>query len=475
MELPNNRGNLLTPTNTELITPVWFMFAQFKVMLHYISIFFWPFGLSFDYGWKIPSTIWACILPLILLIGIVGYGIKEFLKNNISIISFCIAWFFVIMLPRTTIIPSTEFVCDYKTYLASLAPLLLLGICFTYLATKVRLPNLHPQISNFVLPVILCTMLGFGSMNRNKIWFSLETLWEDVVTKTYPHVPARAYNNYAAGLVEAGKEDKAIEFYLKAIETDSTYAEPVVNLALHYQMKNDINTALRYYQHAMMLKESHPEMYNNLGLLHLNLKHYAQAIQSFETSLKLKPYYSKALFNLGRVYYEQNKLDQALVYYEKAMNGDQQTLNYCYTHGMVSYMAQHYDQAIKSLEKVEATHPNLNNTRFLLASCYYNTNQPQKALPYFEFIYMQNPTNPLCCYNYAQSLLQTGQFAKALPLFMQCKNVPQLPHAPLHFIKCLHKVGEKDQAKKEVANFIKQATNKTLKQMGLQLKKEIQV
>jgi tetratricopeptide (TPR) repeat protein len=468
VKMRNNRGNALTTKPQEYITPIKYLIGQFRVVLHYITMFFWPTGLSFDYGWKIPASFWspASLFPFIALMSILLSGLVLFIRNQINLVSFCIAWFFTVVTPRSSIIPSTEMVCDYKTYIASVGPLLFIALGVTYLVTRIK-------INKFVMPAVLLLTLGFVSMQRNKVWASRLHFWGDVIKKTEPHVPARAYNNYAVGLVNKGNQDEAIQCLLKAIKTDETYAEPVINLALQYQIKLDYSKALQHYRHAMTLKEVHPEMYNNLGLLHLKRKDYSKAEKSFKTALKLKKYYTKALFNLGQTYQQQKKLKEALKYYELSTKGNHPTINCYYTAGFMAYSLNKHRTTIKYLEYVERNSKNYRKTRPMLANSYYATKQYAKSLPIFKNQYFRNPDNSSTCYNYAQNLLQLKEYDRALPLFQKSLGSKKFIHAPLHTIKCLHYTGRTELAKQKLAQFLKTTPIPVLKQMGANLMKEI--
>jgi len=363
--IPSNRGNLLTASPKEFITPLKYLTGQFRVILHYITMFFWPFGLSFDYGWKIPLSFWSAssLLPFIALIGVLVAGLISFIKNKISLIAFCMAWFFAVILPRSSVIPSTELVCDYKTYLASLAPLFLIAFYLTYLIVKLT-SNRIIQIATIL---VLLAPLGFASMQRNKVWSSRLAFWGDVIEKTEGHVPARAYNNYAVGLAMTGKLEEAASFYKKSSRADMTYAEPVINLALHYQNKKDYRRAMTYYSYAMTLKEKHPEMFNNLGLLHLKQKNYDKAEKSFLMALKMRKHYSKSLFNLGQIYQIRKDFKKALHYYERAIRGDSSNLDFYYNYGKMCCVLGQFKKAIKSFEYIDARRKNYKQTPMLLA------------------------------------------------------------------------------------------------------------
>ncbi len=102
MAFKSNRGNILTSTPEEKITPKLFMISQFKVVLHYLTIFFWPLNLSFDYETKLSTSFWNndVIFPLLTLLLILLFATFLFIKNRTNFISFCVAWFFISILPR---------------------------------------------------------------------------------------------------------------------------------------------------------------------------------------------------------------------------------------------------------------------------------------------------------------------------------------------------------------------------------------
>ena len=69
MAVKNNIGNVLTHNPAIQITPYYFFISQFKVVLHYLWIFIWPFAISVEYDWKLAKSLFAadCIIPLMIL------------------------------------------------------------------------------------------------------------------------------------------------------------------------------------------------------------------------------------------------------------------------------------------------------------------------------------------------------------------------------------------------------------------------
>jgi protein O-mannosyl-transferase len=480
IEVENNRGNILTTTPEEKIKPVPYFISQFKVLQHYFFMFFWPLNIAFDYDYRLSKSFWDSdtIYPFLVMLSIVLLSLFLFIKNRTNIISFCIAWFFITILPRASFIPSTELVCDYKTYVSSFGMMLLIAVFFLYLIKSISYLSsafAHSKKQShykLALTSLLIILSGFATKSRNLIWSSELAFWEDAVKKA--PTKARLYNNYAVSLAEAGRVPEAMEVYKKASQLDPTYAEPVINLAFHYQFmgKNDI--ALKYYEKALHLKEMHPQMYNNLGILHLNDKHYPQAENCFKTAIKLRPYHSKAHYHLARTYQDQNKLEAAAHHYKLAYQGDLPDIDSCYLHGAISFQLQKYDEAIESLEEVKRLHPNYKNAVFLLANCYYNQRNYSNATANFELVYKRDPKNLANAYNYAQSLMKQNKYEPALSLFKLCNSDQKnFPFSQLHTVKCLAELGQKEKAKEQALTLIQNANTPEISNLGIDLLKEI--
>ena len=75
MEARNNIGNMLTETKGEKILPLHFLISQFKVILHYIWMFIWPFDISVEYDWKLSRSFFApdSLIPFFVLCIIAGF------------------------------------------------------------------------------------------------------------------------------------------------------------------------------------------------------------------------------------------------------------------------------------------------------------------------------------------------------------------------------------------------------------------
>lgn len=469
----NNRGNILTSSPQEHITLYPFFISQFKVIAHYIAIFVAPFSLSFDYDYKLSRSFfdWDVLAPLMLLLLLVGVLVLRLRKNKKDILVFAGAWFLISILPRASIFPGTELVCDYKTYIASFGIIVALAYGLTYAITflleKYSLRALwHPV----ALCVACFSCLGIVTKFRNNIWSSELAFWGDVIQKA-PN-KARAYHNYAVALADLGKRQEAIQYFCKAIEHDNHYAEPHINLGIMFHAQNDRARALAHYQRALEIGEAHPELFNGLGMFYFEAGQLAQAEAYLKDAIRYRGYYSLAHSNLARVYLAQNRIKAALQSFEDALAGDNPHISTCYLYGKICCELGNYQQAISVLEQIDK---NYEDVPFVLGGCYFSMRKYDLSAKNFEITYQKAPS-AASAYNYGLALLNAGKSAQALALFAECRRDDKnYPFAQLHYARCLVETGQKDSARKELVTTLKTIQNPYVKNDIVAYMKEVKL
>lgn len=477
-QLHNNRGNILTANAQEPITLLPYALSQFKVIVHYLMIFLFPVGLSFDYGTKLSENWYGAdvLLPLFFLMSIAAWAIWLYRRQTAHILSFCIAWFFITILPRASIFPSTELVCDYKTYPAAFG--VMLGVAYILVKGFHRLMHAWPmmetvrqnQVIKFGAQLAFCATLAFASHVRNFVWSSELVFWKDVIDKS---PKARALNNYAIALWDNGKTQDAMNYFHEAIAKDDWYAEPHVNLATIYQMTNNTAKALEHYKRALDIGEGHPELFHNLGVLHLAHQSFQSAEYCFMQAIQLRPHHAKAHLALGRLYQAQNRRDSALKSFQQAIASGLQDQDTYYAHGSLALEMGKTEDAIASLELVNKQYQ---DTAFLLGCCYYNQRNYEKSVANFAIAHKKDPSNKVYVYNYAQSLLNVGNYKDALVMFQLCMaEQEKYPYAALHRARCLYELGLKDDAKSALKLLTTKTTPDALRVDAMILQRDLRL
>ena len=301
-----NRGNMLVQAQT--IAPLQFAYSSLKVVVHYLAIFIWPFGMSVEYDWQLEPHFFTLgvLAPLACLLTLLWFVFSA--RKRYPYVTFAVLWFAITIAPRASLFASAELVCDYKTYIASVGWLFMLasGVC----ALPMR----------GITTTVLSLGLGLASMQRNHIWETPLRFWADVAK----HAPkkARGHNNYGVALVEAGEYGQALLQYKQAIALDDSYCDAWNNLAVAYMYLGNPQEALNDQRRGLELNKNHPEAFNNLGSLLLDMGRVRHAQEAFAEALKMRPYYGKACYNMGRACLAQGKNELALRWYQKATEGD---------------------------------------------------------------------------------------------------------------------------------------------------------
>jgi len=489
IETGNNRGNILTPGAYDIITPFQFLISEFKVVLHYLWMFVWPFGVSVEYDWKIATSFWSkdVIFPFIILVMILGYAIYSSFSKKNSFFAFGLFWFFICVAPRSTIIPSPELVCDYKTYLASVGWLFVLAVGLVYLfdflikrvQTFTQLVATTQKIvqGSIVTFSLFLVVFGIGTYNRNQIWSSSVAFWEDNIKKAPGK--ARAYNNYGVALSEAGRIDESITSYLKAIELDKFYSDPLSNIAVAYSLKDDTDKAIEALRSALVLCPNYPEALNNLGTLFIKKKEYDEAERFLLRAIELRPYYGKAYYNMGRMYLEKQQDEVAWGYFKKAVEGDLDTPDGFFTFGQISIRLKKFEEAAHAFELVIQRGSNSEMAWFNLANSYYMLKDYNKAKGVYEKLASQNPLDGRYLHNLGETYFSQQNYTAALEAFKRVTTLAKpMPQSFFRIVNCLENMNKyadamdylKQLEKANAPNDFKQLVKNEMARLSMQEK-----
>jgi protein O-mannosyl-transferase len=453
----NNIGNVITQAPDQVITPWLFFISQFKVILHYISIFIWPFNISVEYDWVLSNSFLApdSFLPFLGLLVIAFIIVRLLQHNSISPIAFAILWFFMCILPRSSIIPSPELLVDYKTYMASCGLFFLLASALIFalnsLLHKIRLLATlkpHQQASHFALVAVCAFSLGLCTMRRNTVWRSGIEFWHNMI-KNAP-CKARAYNNYGVELSQQLHQfEEAVPYFKKAISMDKNYPDPWNNLAVAYANLSKLDLAIDALKEGIKINPYYPEGYNNIASFYLQKKDLEKAEKALQMALKLRPYYGKAHFNLGRVYMEKGEQEKAWECFKNSCTKADFDLDHGFaTYGQMSLNLQKYDDAIMAYEKVLRLNPDYPGAAFNLGNAYFMVKQYEKAISLYEKTITNNPQAHQAFFNIGETYFTMGNYTQALSWFEKIAKVKkQLPQLYLRSAQCLEKLGKLAQAR----------------------------
>lgn len=462
MEARNNIGNVLTDKASDKILPLHFFISQFKVILHYLCMFLWPFNISVEYDWKLVKSFFAldCILPLLALCSIAGCVYFLLKKNVTSIIAFAFLWFIVAIAPRSSFIPSSELLTDYKTYLSSPGIMLLLALALVKLLTLLfSYEKLPPFIityrHQFRLGVLMICLfcIGFLVYQRNKVWRSGEEFWFNIIQNAPEK--ARAYNNYAVALSEKGLYKESIPYYEKAIAMDAHYPDPLNNLAVAHSFMGNMDQAIAALQRSINIQPHYPEAYNNLASFLIVKNDLDGAEKALNVALQLRPYYGKAYFNMGKIWLSRNNAEKALECFKNAcFKADLDTADGFKICTKVALSMKKFDDAILAGKKLLELEPSAENC-FMLATAYQMSNKLEDAKRICLQAAKMKPNDFGLWYNLGELSIQLSKHEEAVTYFKKANQLnPSQPQAPFKIAYCYVQMQKKEEARNQLQSII---------------------
>ncbi len=445
-------------------------------------MFIWPFSISVEYDWKLVHHFFSidCILPLLLLIIIAAMVVYMIKKDKTSLIVFAALWITIALAPRSTIIPSSELLADYKTYSASFGILLLLAFGIVKIITLLymHIPGINRRISSSLAShsciALVILLSGYLTYNRNKVWRSSEEFWANIVENAPGK--ARAYNNLGVAISEHGRMQESIPLYKKAISMDHFYPDPWNNLAVAYSLTNKLDLAINTLKQAIRIHRDYPEGYNNLASFLIIKKEYALAERMLECAINLRPYYGKAYFNYGKLYLEQGNTEKAFEAFKAACTkADYDNEIGFSVYAKVSVDAKKYDDAIFAFIKLLELQPHSIHYALSLADAYFLNNQFFDAIPVLKSVINKEPQQIQAWYNLAECYFNTSQPEEAFQCFLTIKkyNPTIFPALDLRIAACLQFMGNSHQACMVLQQLIAQTSDPDIKETALMALNEV--
>ena len=319
-------------------TPAQRLMTESRVIFLYLFqiIFPHPARLNIDHDILLSFSLFSPPSTFFSLVGVVGLlGLSGITARRFPLLSFGIVWFFLNLLIESTIIP-LDIMFDHRTYIPSM--MLIAGLVYAvmFFCQSKRV---------FILTVIAVFCLNsIWTYQRNIVWSSGVTLWQDSVNKS----PNKA------------RPHESLAYYL---EQDGQYEE-----------------ALTHYQRAIELRPGDANTYNNIANCYTKMGKTELAVKYYEAAVKIRPDYWRAKINLSKVLAWQEKgkpinavdhgrlanklvaqgeMKQALDHYNRALEMEPNHVENLYNRSVLLLRTGQFAKAEEDLLEVVALRDNL--------------------------------------------------------------------------------------------------------------------
>lgn len=208
--------------------------TQLTVIVEYLRLLVWPSGMNVDPDWSVHTSL---LETSVLGAGVVIVGLLSlslwllFARRERSvhgtIVGMFILWFFVTISVTSSIVPLPDMIAEHRTYLPSIG----FFVAVAGLLDWLRLQWFSHRVLSWLPPsaaIASGVALSFTTLQRNEVWRSKVSLWEDTATKS--PAKARVWSNLGFAYGTTGDMAKALPCFEKAVELQPLFLNGWKNL-----------------------------------------------------------------------------------------------------------------------------------------------------------------------------------------------------------------------------------------------------
>lgn len=320
----------ITAADSSHISRIDYLLTQFRVIVMYLRLLFFPVGQNVDHDITVQHTlaappVLASFLLLAALLGLAVWRLVRSLRRNEAldtrIIPFGIIWFFVALSVESSIIPLGELQAEYRLYLPSIG-IITASVALAVMAARRYARGravFHAAAALVIVALCVATVL------RNRVWQSEISLWQDAAAKSPAKV--RPHQNLALYYGMQGQLDPARQELQKALAIEPNNYELHNNLGIIYKQQGDLGRAIQEYLLVLKLEPGDAMAHYNLGNIYLAQGRLPEAIREYQSCIGIARDYDEAHHNLGIALDRSGRLDEAIVEYRRAVELNPENVN----------------------------------------------------------------------------------------------------------------------------------------------------
>jgi tetratricopeptide (TPR) repeat protein len=352
----------------------------FLTLLHYLKLLVLPYPLLFYYGYNtIPLEGWSSIWVLLSVLFHLFLLIIAFIKlREKHVLSFLILFYIIsISIFSNWFLKIPGIIGERLLFLPSVAfSIFTVWLIFKILKidfAKDYIPSSSKR-KVVLLSAVIVIVYGFKTIDRNKDWKNLKTLYEADISK----------------LSNSAKANSVYADYLTRIIFDEQNKSGSV-----ITNKENIEKALMYYQKTIDIYPDFPSAHNNIGTIYYNLMgRYDKAVQSFIMAVKIDSLSKEAYFNLASSYDKNGDTLLALKSYNKAYIMDTANI-YLLSQwaNLLYYYKKDLDSAIILNKKIARVNPDIDLPYINIGNYYLSMHDTVNTISWWEKALKISPEN----------------------------------------------------------------------------------
>jgi tetratricopeptide (TPR) repeat protein len=388
---------MVRATSHASISRLNYLITQPFVLVHYFDNFLLPLQLSVDPDWTLLSTPLddRFFVGMAFVVGTVVVALVASRRRESRPISFGILWFFIALLPTSSLFPLTQVMNDHRTFFPYIGLVLAFSCGAGLVVTRYESVLTRRRVAGYVLVGLLVVFLAahaYGTTQRNRVWRTSESLWLDATIKSPNN--ARALMNYGLTQMAKGNYEVALDYYNRALALQPTYSYLQINLGILYAAMGQPEEAEPHFQKAVSYYPSDPSGYYYYGRWLYQEGRLDEAQKIVSQALALSPGYVdaqelsssieqkrggptladllaevernptyEAYLNLGLAYYRAGSFQQSIDATNQALNLKPDS-SIAYNNICAAYnRLERWEQAVEACQRALALDPGFERAR----------------------------------------------------------------------------------------------------------------
>ena len=368
--------------------------TQFKAIVRYLALAFWPHPLVFDYGPFLLRPAEAA--PYALVVVVLAAGTVWSLIR-LPIVGFLGFWFFGI-LAVTSLTPGTsEMIVERRMYLplAAVVALVVAGL-FRWAGRRA-----------IVICLFLAAGLGCLTWRRNLAYRSDLAIWSDSVAKVPNN--SRAQYNLGVAYFNRGQADQEIARYEEALRLDPNNEEAHHSLANALLRQGLPAEAITHFKAALALKPQAARTHYDYGVFLQQTGDLDRAFAEYEEALRLDPLQAEAQDNLGVALAARGHLPEAIAHFREALRIDPRLLRARVNLGGALAEQDHLPESVSQFEEALRIDPEFVGARINLANVLSREGRFADAIPHYERALRAQPGDSVLHRNLGVAMTRVGR------------------------------------------------------------------
>jgi tetratricopeptide (TPR) repeat protein len=280
-----------------------YLLTQVCAWISYLRLLVLPIGQNFDHAYPLitsplDSRFIMAILFTVSLIAGAWLNFRRQSKKSGAIVLFGMLWYFISLLPSSSIIPLPDLFAEHRCYLPSV------GLFLVFAVGLHRLLNfssalLEGRVILYSLSSLAILTLSRSTLLRNEVLQNRESLWKDALAKGSNTV--RVWKGLGIVNFNSGRIDESARCFERALEVAPDDDEAWLNLCTLYIKTMQTDKALEATERGLRSKPRAVQIMHLRGLALVMAGRVPEGLQHWELILQHYPHFRSAHLSMAEV------------------------------------------------------------------------------------------------------------------------------------------------------------------------------